>query len=103
MAVVTTYICDVSGVQGKREEFVEVYIKATAYDTNAYQSGSNSKSITKLVHYDVAFKLGLVNPKKTGTEVIVEPTFESALGTLLKQYVDDLVYDSVSDAMSNRG
>ena len=102
MAVVTTYICDVSGVQGRREEFVEVYVKATAFDTSAGQYGSTSKIITKLVHYNVAFKLGLLNPKKTGTEVIVEPTFESALGTLLKQYVDDLVYDSVSDAMSNR-
>ena len=41
MSVVTTYICDVSGVQGRREEFVEVYIKATAFDTNAYQYGSD--------------------------------------------------------------
>jgi hypothetical protein len=97
VAIVTTYVCDVSGVTGQdKKDFVEVRIEA---DLN--KSIYERVTINKLVHRDVALKLNLVKPQ--GTEVKhPEPTFESKLTTLLTDYLNDLVYDEVSNQLSNR-
>ena len=102
MAIVTTYICDISGKQGVREDFVEVTINGVSFNSNAYRYGCNKKVITKLVHYDVALKLGVIEPKSNDVTPEQTPTFESQLSSLLKDYIADLVYDEVADQM-NKG
>lgn len=99
MGIITTYICDVSGKQGTSEEFVEVTIAITKAD---YRSSINAKPIIKkLVHIDVATKLHLILPAKDA-ETTPEPTLESKLTTLLKEYVDTIAYEAVEQAVSNR-
>jgi hypothetical protein len=101
MAVVTTYICDISGKQGDRKDFVEVNIKSHCYDSSGYAYEGNKLTISKVVHYDVALKLGLINPRKSDVAPEQTPTFESQLGVLLKDYIADIVYDEVSTQMNN--
>jgi len=97
MAIVTTYVCDVSGVSGTdKKDFVEVRI-----DTDISKSYYDRITINKLIHRDVALRLNLVKPQ--GAEVKQpEPTFESKLTTLLTDYIHDLVYEEVSSQTSNR-
>lgn len=102
MAIVTTYICDISGKQGVREDFVEVTINGLSFNSNAYYYGFNKKAITKLVHYDVALNLGVIDPKRNDVAPEQTPTFESQLSSLLKDYIADLVYDEVAEQM-NKG
>lgn len=102
MAIVTTYICDISGKQGVREDFVEVNITGIAFNSNAYRFGCNKKVITKLVHYDTALKLGVIEPKSNDITPEQPPTFDSQLGVLLKDYIADVVYDEVATQMNNR-
>lgn len=97
MAIVTTYVCDVSGVTGQdKKDFVEIRI-----DCDLAKSSYDRIIINKLIHRDVALKLNLVKPK-SGEEVQPDPTFESKLTTLLKDYINDVVYDEVSAQISNR-
>ena len=102
MAIVTTYICDISGKQGVREDFVQVNINSLSFDTNAYRYGCHKKDITKLVHYDVALKLGVIEPKSNDVVPEQTPTFESQLSVLLKDYISDVVYEQVETQMGNR-
>ena len=102
MAIVTTYICDISGKQGDKKDFVRVEVQSTCEDTAGYQYGSHTKRINKVVHYEVALKLGLINPRRNDVAPEATPTFESQLSSLLKDYIADLVYDEVADQMSNR-
>lgn len=99
MAIITTYVCDISGKQGVREDFVEATIHGLSFNSNAYRYGCNKKVVTKLVHYDTALKLGIIDPKSGDTAPEQVPTFESQLSTLLKDYIADLVYDEVADQM----
>lgn len=106
MAIVTTYICDVSGKSGSnKEDFIQVEIISTVYKANNYSQGGygsdRTTSATKLVSREVALKLNLV-PAKTIEEAQPEVTFESKLTTLLKDYISDLVVDEVSDQMNHR-
>lgn len=97
MAVVTTYVCDVSGVSGQdKKDFIEVRI-----DADLGKPSYDRVTITKLIHRDVALKLNLVKPQK---DEVAQPevTFESKLTTLLTDYIGDLVYDAVSTEISNR-
>ena len=97
MAIVTTYVCDVSGVTGQdKKDFVEVRI-----DCDLGKASYDRTIINKLIHRDVALKLNLVKPQ-SGEEKQPEPTFESKLTTLLTDYINDLVYDEVSTQISNR-
>ena len=97
MAIVTTYVCDVSGVSGQdKKDFVEVKMYS-----DLGKASYDRVIITKLIHRDVALRLNLVKPQH---DEVVQPevTFESKLTTLLKDYVADLVCDEVSSQMSNR-
>jgi hypothetical protein len=97
MAVVTTYVCDVSGVSGNnKNDFVNVKI-----DGDTDKASYDRITITKLIHRDVALKLNLVKTKK---DEVVQPevTFESKLTTLLTDFISNLVYDEVEAAVSNR-
>lgn len=98
MGIITTYVCDVSGKQGEKKDFVEVEIKSQRFDAINYLIGQNQ--IKKLVHKDVAIKLGLVSVRAPEVAPEVVPTFESQLSTLLKDYIADLVYDEVADQMN---
>lgn len=100
MAIVTTYICDISGKQGDRKDFVEVYLKSHCYDSSGYAYEANKLTISKVVHYDVALKLGIINPRKSDVPTEPTPTFESQLSSLLKDYIADLVYDEVAEQMN---
>ena len=96
MAKITTYVCDISGVSDtKMDNFVEVVIKVKEFGKGYY---NNNELIEKLVHYDVALKLGLVKPRTKEEEVPPTPTLESQLTALMKDYVADLVYDAVAEA-----
>ncbi len=101
MAIVTTYVCDVSGKQGtNKEEFVSVRIASTTFD----KQGSNSYKgveVTKLISKEVALKFSLIAVPKTDTPT-PEVTFESKLSTLLTDYISNLVYDEVQSAVDNR-
>lgn len=98
MGKVVNYICDVSGVTGTDEnEFIEIKIHSTDQKAPSYY---RTYTITKLVHRDVASKLKLLSPTKE-SEVIPEPTFESKLVTLLRDYIQDVAYESGADAANS--
>jgi hypothetical protein len=93
MAVVTTYVCDVTGKSGtEKTDFVDVEIKAQSYErrSEAYVSALPAKYIKKLVHIDVANKLGLVDPPKD-QPTQPEVTFEGKLKALLEDFVQGVV------------
>lgn len=97
MAVIQTYLCDVSGKQGKPEEFINVSFNLSKQSYQApFQTVTN---FTKLVHIDVARKLNLVLPEK-GVEAQPEPTLESKLLVLLKEYIQDIAYEAGGEAGS---
>lgn len=97
MAIVTTYVCDVSGVSGQdRDDFVDVSII-----TNRSRSSYSATTINKLIHRDVALKLNLVTPNR-GEEKQPDVSFEHQLSTLLTGYIADVVFDEVSNQISNR-
>ena len=97
MAIVTTYVCDITGKQGVDEnDFFSIQIITTPAGKGAYYK---QHITTKLVHKEVAERLHLVIVKDNPNPA---PTFESQLTTVLKTYIDDLVYDSVADATANR-
>lgn len=105
MAIVTTYVCDVSGKASQdKTEFVEVTVSAVGYytvqGTGPYIQQDTKKTQTKFVHKDVAGKLALLNPPK-GEEAQPEPTFESKLATLLREYVEEIAYEAGSEGASN--
>ena len=98
MAIVTTYICDVSGKTGDKDDFVEVKITPKRLSSSFITS---SDIIVKVIHKDVAIKLGLVPTYANEISPEVTPTFESQLSSLLKDYISDLVYDEVA-SQTNR-
>ena len=105
MAIITTYVCDVTGKSSQdKTEFVEVTISANGFWSNNpgvfFAEGSTKKSTTKFLHKDVAAKLGVLLVKKD-EPVQPEPTFESKLVTLLKDYVEDIAYEFATEACSN--
>ena len=104
MGIVTTYICDISGKQGNKDDFVSVKINATSFSkmtAGGYVYPSEKVEIEKFIHKDVAEKLKLL-PQQQSRDDIPTPTFESQLTTLLKDYIADLVYDEVAEAVSNK-
>lgn len=107
MAIVTTYVCDVSGVSGtKKSDFVEVDISAQGfYEVNPVNnpgvySGETRKNVKKLVSRSVAEKLGLTYPKQKD-EVVPEPTFESKLAILLKERMEEIAYEVAEDVVQS--
>ena len=102
MAIVTTYICDISGKQGDRKDFVNVSLKSTPENTSGYGAYHYTTEIKKLVHYDVAVKLGILDPRSDSELPEQVPTFESQLSVLLKDYIVGVVYDEVATQMNNR-
>jgi len=101
MGIVTTYICDISGKQGDKKDFVNVVLKSTPESTIGYGGAYlATTTINKFVHYDVAVKLGILNPRSKDVAPEQVPTFESQLSALLKDYIADLVYDEVADQMN---
>lgn len=103
MGIVTTYICDISGKQGDKKDFVNVVLKSTPENTAGYNTYNASTTISKFVHYDVAVKLGILSPRSKDVAPEQVPTFESQLSALLKDYIADLVYDEVADAINKQG
>lgn len=100
MSIIITYVCDVSGVQGhNRQDFCNVTIAANVFDRDYY------KTITKVIHKDVALKLHLIKVKEE--EKQPEPTLESKLMVLLKDYIQEIAYEAGgeagAEAASNRG
>ena len=94
MGVVTTYVCDVSGVSStNKDEFVELSIGVHATGDNRHRVyGQNYL----YVHQDMAIKLGLLGVKKD--EVAPpEPTIEEKLTTLLKEFISDVAQDVVDN------
>lgn len=97
MAIITTYICDVSGVTGDRKDFVEVSIGSKYTQPNGYQGYGNK--IEKLVHKDVAVKLGLVDACRYKSDAENPPaiTFEGKLKALLEDHVAELVQEHLDN------
>lgn len=92
MAIVTTYVCDVSGVSGTdRKDFCDIEISNKIYSAFGDGFCSQTKTDKRIVHKDVAKRLGLTFEKKEEAEKIPEVTFESKLKTLLQDWVGDLV------------
>ncbi len=104
MAIITTYICDVSGMQGAATDFVEINI--TPSKVSYHSNFHTTPSVKKIIHKSVAEKFKFLLPQK-GTEETPEPTLESKLIALLKDYVSEIAYEAGSegaaDAMSHRG
>jgi hypothetical protein len=106
MAIVTTYVCDVTGKSGaNKEDFVTVEIRSNAYFSNnmgASYSQFGAKTISKLVHLDIAKKLNLVDTYRgSSTEVTKPPevSFEGKLKALLEDFVQEIVEGN----LENRG
>ena len=89
MAIVTTYICDISGKQGVQEDFFEIKITTTPSGKAHIHYSQNIQ--TKLVHKEVAEKLHLCVLKDNPNP---EPTFESKLSALLIDYVKEIAYEA---------
>ena len=101
MAIVTTYVCDVTGFSSNNEkEFVTVSLSTRWNEHPVYNK--RELIIKRLVHLPVAKKLGLVNPVTDEDKEVATPTFESQLSILLKNYIDNMVYDSVTEGLQNR-
>lgn len=96
MGIVTTYVCDVSGVTGPKDDFHEVKVISTPLSSGAYQS----LTVVKHVHKDVALKLHLLRSMPSA-DVPPEPTIESKLTTVLKEYISDLAYEAGEEGASN--
>lgn len=95
MAIVITYVCDVSGKSGtNKNDFVKVNVVGN-WEGHP-QSYSRGKSIEKWVSLDIANKMGLVNP---AGDLKPEPevTFESKLKLLLEDHVANLVQDHLDN------
>lgn len=106
MAIVVTYICDVTGKTSvRKDDFVDVTI--TAHGFFEYSAGGNSfginnsskKTINKFIHKDVALRLNLIAPPPK-VEPQPEPTLESKLMVLLKEYVHEIAYEAGAEAGS---
>lgn len=97
MAIVTNYICDVTGkTSNNKKDFVTV--KISALNHSSTQSYNATFTIEKLVHIDTARKLNLVN--LTGSEVDKAPpelTFEGKLRVMLEDFVQDIVDGSLEN------
>lgn len=107
MGIVTNYICDCSGKSStNKADFIEVKIVADNSNVPGLHYSQRTMNITKLIHIDVARKLNLVHLVKD--EVAQpEPTLESKLFVLLKDYITDVAYEAGgeagAEAASNRG
>lgn len=100
MAIVTTYVCDVTGKSGtEKPDFVEVSIVATQfqYQSSGYCSQFKAADIKKLVHKDVAQKLNLYHYEDAKNTVQPEVTFEGKLKALLEDFVQEIVEDNLAD------
>lgn len=95
MAIVTTYVCDVTGKTGEsKDQFVDVSINSKL--TNGSYSLNRQHEIKKLVHIDVAEKLGLLSQLKGVTQQ-PEVTFEGKLKVLLEDFVQSIVEDNLAN------
>ncbi len=104
MAVITTFVCDVSGFTSTvKSDFVEVTIQAIGYTKSMgdsyYQDSNRKKTTTKLVSKAVADKLNLIHPAKD-VEAQPEPTLESKLLTLMRDYIQEIAYEAGGEAGS---
>lgn len=95
MAIITTYVCDVSGKQDIQENFFDIRVTAVPSGKTGYYQ---SVVMNKLIHKDVAEKLHLVIKKDNPNP---EPTLESKLTSILKEYIDEVAYEAGSEAASN--
>lgn len=109
MAIVTNYICDVSGKSSTdKTDFITVTINCVA-DPSGYYYGCHTMAISKLIHKETAAKLKLlpINHGAKEDETTPTPTFESQINTLLRDFVQEIAYESGGEAaaeyMSNRG
>lgn len=95
MAIVTTFVCDISGISGtSRDDFVTIKISSGAAGGGYLRE---QKTIERLVHMTVAKRMHLVNPSSAKEVLPEEPTFESKLKTLLQDWVGDLVTDELAN------
>lgn len=89
MAIVKTFVCDVSGVSGgEKSDFVVIKIVSQAPEGGYYPK---TRTIERLIHLDVAKRLHLIVQSKHEEEKVAEATFESKLKTLLQDWVSELV------------
>lgn len=104
MAIVTTYVCDVSGKTGMdRKDFIDVKITADNSNVVGVNYGQRMLIIQKLVHIDAAHKLGLVVAATKEDVQPQTPTFESQIASLMKQWAEEIAYEAAeSAAMSAR-
>ncbi|MGZ8887960.1 MAG: hypothetical protein ACXW1D_00210 [Halobacteriota archaeon] len=95
MGIITTYVCDVSGKTGEKSDFVTVKVTSRAvWETCSYY---DYVSVDKVVHKDVALKLHLMEPKSSD-EAAPEPTTESKLLALMKDFITDIAYEAGGEA-----
>ena len=101
MAIVTTYVCDVTGRHGTdKADFINV--KITADNTHVKGLGYSQRTleVSKLVHIDIARTLNLVH-STVAEAILPEVTFESKLTTLLRDFVEEIAYEAGQEAASN--
>jgi len=101
MAIVTTYVCDVTGKSGiERKDFVDMQISAmhhVPYPHMATGHTIQAVTVKKLVHKDVAEKLNLLLPPEQDKSEAPQVSFESKLKTMLKDYVAELVEEHMEE------
>lgn len=101
MAIVTTYVCDVSGKNGTEKfDFVTIEIIASENRLVRGYHAVEKVKVNKLVHKDIAAKLNLLAIEGDVKEQ-PEVTFESKLAILLKDYVEEIAYEAGAEAASN--
>ena len=98
MAVITTYVCDVSGISSAdKSEFVQVMLQASVFQKSIHHQGGykhdHKPQVIRIVYKDVAVRLGLVNHNEFDIKAVEVPeiTFEGKLKALLEDHVTDLV------------
>lgn len=102
MAIVTTYVCDVSGLSGTdKKDFIDVRISADNSNVPGIGYSQRQLVITKLLHISVARKLNLVSIPN-GEELQPEVTIESKLAALMKDYIQEIAYEAGAEAARDR-
>jgi hypothetical protein len=97
MALIKTYVCDVSGKSGTNEEdYFEISITSRPSGKGSYYQ---TNVLKKLLHKDVAEKLHLVKVKEP--ENNPTPTLESQLLALLQEWKDSIVEEATESAIQS--
>lgn len=98
MAIVTTYVCDISGASStEQSDFMRVQITSSPISGTSYETQNK----IMFLHNEVATRLGFKKVPRN-QEQPKPVSIEDQLIELIGGIVSDQVHDAVAQAMNNR-